>query len=160
MSRNLLPIFSSMSFMISSFTCCYSVAQLHPTLCNPMVCSTPGFPVLHQLQELAQTHVHWVSDAVQLSHPLLSPSPPALNLSRIRVFSNKLALHIRWLKILIRVSASVLPVNIQGWFPLWLAGVISLMFKGVSGVFSAPQFKGINSLAFCQRIDRVSITYI
>ena len=54
-----------------------SVAQSCQTLCDPMGCSTPGFPAL----ELAQTHVHWVSDASQLSHPLLSPSPPAFNLS-------------------------------------------------------------------------------
>ena len=52
------------------------------TLCDPMDCSTPGFPVHHQLPELAQTHVHRVSDAIQPSHPLLSPSPPAFNLSQ------------------------------------------------------------------------------
>ena len=51
-------------------------------LCDPMVCSTPGFPVHHQLSELAQTHVHQVSDAIQPSHPLSSPFPPAFNLSQ------------------------------------------------------------------------------
>ena len=61
--------------------CCCWVAKLCPTLCNSMNCSTPGFPVLHYLQEFAQTHVHWVNDAIQPSHPLLSPSPLALNLS-------------------------------------------------------------------------------
>ena len=50
--------------------------------CDPMDCSTPGLPVHHQLPELAQTHVHRVSDAIQPSHPLLSPSPPAFNLSQ------------------------------------------------------------------------------
>ena len=59
-----------------------SVAQSCPTLCDPMDCSMPGFPVHHQLWELAQTHVHWVSDAIQPSHLLSSPSPPALNLSQ------------------------------------------------------------------------------
>ena len=59
-----------------------SVTQSCPTLCDPMDCSTPGFPVHHQLLELAQTHVHPVSDAIQPSHPLLSPSPPAFNLSQ------------------------------------------------------------------------------
>ena len=59
-----------------------SVAQLCLTLCNPMYCSTPGFPVHHELPELTQTHVHWVSDAIQPSHPLSSPSPPAFNLSQ------------------------------------------------------------------------------
>ena len=67
-------IFSSVQFS--------SVAQLCPTLCDPMNCSTPGLPVHRQLPEFTQTHVHWVSDAVQPSHPLSSPSPPAFILSQ------------------------------------------------------------------------------
>ena len=59
-----------------------SVAQSCPTLCNSMNCNTPGLPVHHQLPEFTQTHVHWVGDAIQPSHPLSSPSPPALNLSQ------------------------------------------------------------------------------
>ena len=59
-----------------------SVAQSCPTLCNAIDCTTPGFSVHHQLWELAQTHVHWVGDAIQPSHPLSSPSPPAINLSQ------------------------------------------------------------------------------
>ena len=59
-----------------------SVAQLCPTLCDPMVCSTPGFPVYHQILEPTQTHVHRVGDVIQPSHPLLSPSPPIFNLSQ------------------------------------------------------------------------------
>ena len=59
-----------------------SVAQLCPILCNPMDCSTPDFPVHHQLPELAQTHDHPVGDAIHPSHPLSSPSPPAFNLSQ------------------------------------------------------------------------------
>ena len=59
-----------------------SVAQSCLTLCDPMNCSTPGFPVHHQLLEFTQTHVHWVGDAIQPSYPLLSPSPPAFNLSQ------------------------------------------------------------------------------
>ena len=66
-----------------------SVSRSHPNLCNPMNCNMPGFPVHHQLPELAQTHVYQVSDAIQSAHPLLSPSPPAFNLSR---FSNYIAL--------------------------------------------------------------------
>ena len=58
-----------------------SVAQSCPTLCDPMDCSTPGFPVLHYLPEFAQTHVLWVDDAIQPSHPLSLPSLPSLNLS-------------------------------------------------------------------------------
>ena len=59
-----------------------SVAQSCPTLCNPKYCSIPDFPVHHQLLELAQTHVHWVTNAIQPSHPLSSPSPPTFNLSQ------------------------------------------------------------------------------
>ena len=69
---------SSWSTCIHQFS---SVTQLCLTVCNHMNCSMPGFPVHHQLLELARTHVHWVSDAIQPSHPLSSPSPPALNLS-------------------------------------------------------------------------------
>ena len=61
--------------------CCCSVSQSCLTLCDPMGCSMPGFPVLHHLPEFAQTHVHWVSDAIWSSHPLLSPFPSALCLS-------------------------------------------------------------------------------
>ena len=72
-----------------------SVTQSCPTLCDPIDCSTPGFPVHHPLLELAQTHVHWVSDAIQPSHSLLSPSPP---FPSIRVFWNVSVLCIRWPK--------------------------------------------------------------
>ena len=75
-----------------------SVTQSCLTLCNPMNRSAPGLPVHHQLLESTQTHVHWVGDAIQPSHPLLSPSPPALNLSQHQVFSNESALPIRWLE--------------------------------------------------------------
>ena len=60
-----------------------SVTQLCPTLCDPMDCSTPGFPVHHQLPEFVQIHVHWVSDTIQPSHPLSSPSPRAFGLSTL-----------------------------------------------------------------------------
>ena len=69
----------------------------HVRLCDPMECSTPGLPVLHHLAEFAQTHVHWISNVIQPSCLLLTPSPPAIFPS-IRVFSNESALHIRWPK--------------------------------------------------------------
>ena len=72
---------SKQSYVLRSSSCCFSVAHLCPTLCDPMDCSTPGFPV-HHLLELAQTHVHWVSDAIQPSLLLLSLSTPAINLSQ------------------------------------------------------------------------------
>ena len=75
-----------------------SVAQSCPTLCDTMNRSTPGLPVHHQLLELTQTHVHQVSDAIQPSHPLSSPSPPALNPPSIRIFSNESTLRMRWPK--------------------------------------------------------------
>ena len=75
-----------------------SVAQSYPTLCDPVNRSTPGLPVHHQLPEFTQTHVHRVGDAIQPSHPLLSPSPPAPNPSSIRVFSNESTLRMRWPK--------------------------------------------------------------
>ena len=75
-----------------------SVPQSCPTVCKPMDCSTPGFPVHHQFLELTQTHVHLISDAIQPSHPLSSPFLlPSIFLS-IRVFSNESVLHIRWPK--------------------------------------------------------------
>ena len=77
--------------MISSVQSC-------PTLWDPMDYSMPGFPVHHQLLELTQIHVHWVIDAIQPSHPLLSPSPPTSIFPSNRVFSNKSVLHIRWPK--------------------------------------------------------------
>ena len=87
-----------------------SVVQLCLTLCNPMDCSTHGFPVHHQLLEFTQTHVHQVSDVIQPSHPLSSPSPPAFNLSQHQVFSNESVLHIRWPKYL-SLSFNISPSN-------------------------------------------------
>ena len=84
------------TFLVTMFVC--SVAQLCLTLCKPMESSTPGFPVLHYLLEFAQMHVHWVSDAIQPSRPLSSPSPPAFNFPGIRIFSSESALWIRWPK--------------------------------------------------------------
>ena len=93
--------------------CCYcsSVAKLCPTLRDPMDCNTPGFHVLHYFPEFAQIHVHWVSDAIQPSHPLSSPSPPALNLSQHQIaFASELVLHIRWPKYW-SLRFSIIPSN-------------------------------------------------
>ena len=75
-----------------------SVTQSCPTLCDPMNSSTPGLPVHHQLPEFTQTHVHRVSDTIQPSHPLSSPSPPAPNPSQHQVSSNESTLCMRWPK--------------------------------------------------------------
>ena len=74
-------------------------------------------PILHHLPKFAQTHVHWVSDAIQPSHPLLSITPLPSIFSSIAVFSNESVIHIRW-------PALVLPMNIQDWFPLWSTGLV------------------------------------
>ena len=87
-----------------------SVTQSCPSLCDPMDYTTPGFPVHHQLQESTQTHVHWVSDAIQPSHSLPSPSPPSFNFASIRVFSTKSVLRLRWPKYW-SFSFSISPFN-------------------------------------------------
>ena len=114
-----------------------SVAQSCPTLCKTMDCSTPGFPVHHHLLELAQTHVHRVSDTIQPSHPLSSPfsscpqSFPASGFFQMNQFFESGGQSIG-----VSASASVLPMNIQDWFPLGRTGWISLLSKGLSRVFS------------------------
>ena len=118
--------------------CCCSVAKPCPTLSNPMDCSTLGFPVLHHLSEFAQVHVHWISDAIQPSHPLLFP--PSVFPS-IRVFSGESVLHIRWPKFGASASASVLPVNIQRWFPLGWTGWISLQSRGLKSLLQHHSLK-------------------
>ena len=120
-----------------------------------MDCSTPGFPVHHQLPQLAQTHVH--QSVMPSNHLILCL--PLLFLSSIfpsiRVFSNELILHMRWPKY-ISFSSSVLPMNIQDRFPLGLTGLISLQPKGLSRVFSNTtvhkhQFFSVQ-LSLCQTL--------
>ena len=100
---------------------------------NPMDSSTPGFSVLHYLLKFAQAHVHWISEAIQPSHPLPPSFPPAFS-PRIRIFSNESALHTRWPKYW-SFSFSISTSN-EYWFPLGLTGWISLQSKGLSRVFS------------------------
>ena len=117
-------------------SCRCSVAQSYLTLFDSMDCSTLGFLVLHFLQEFAQTRVYWVSDANPSSHPCC----PLLLLSvfpSIRVFSPELALCISWPE-LASALASVLPMNIQGWFPLGLTkGNDLLDLLGVQGTLKS-----------------------
>ena len=113
-----------------------SVAQSCLTLCDLMDCSMPGLPVHHQLPEFTQTHVHWVGDATQPSHPLSSPSSFTFNLFQHKVFSSEPVLHISGQSIGVSASASFPPKKSQGWFPLEWTGWISLQSKGLSRVFS------------------------
>ena len=140
----------SSSFWESNYTyascCCCSVTQLYPTLYSPMDCGSPGFTVLHYLPELAQTHVHWVDDAIQPSHLL---SPPS---SALKSFPASESFSVTWLftsgdqSIGALASPSVLPINIQGWFPLGLTSLISLLQMDSQQSFPAPQLKSINYL--------------
>ena len=110
-----------------------SVTQLCPTLCDPMDCSMPGLPVHHQLLEFTQTHVHWVGDAIQPSHPVSSPFPPAFNLSQHRCL-------FKWVSSSHQVAKVLefqLPMNTQDWSPLGWTGWLSLQTKGLSRVFSS-----------------------
>ena len=112
-----------------------------------MNCSTPGLPVHHHLPELAQTHVHQVIDAIQPSHPLSSPCPPALNLSKLRVFSNESVLQIRWPKYW-SFNFNISPSNEHpGRSPLGWTGWISLQSKGLSRVFQHHSSKA--SILLC-----------
>ena len=121
--------------ILTLFQCCGSVIKSCPTLCDPMNCSTSGFPILHYLLEFAQTHVHWVGDAIQPSSSLSLFSCP-------QSFPASGSFPVSWLFVSesrstgASASASVLPVNIQGCFPLGLTGGICLQSKGLSRVFS------------------------
>ena len=109
------------------------VTQMCPTLCDPMDCSRPGLPVHHQLLEFTQTHVHRVGDAIQPSHFLWSPSPPAFNLSQHQGLLNESVLHIRWPKywriLLLRCLLIVSGLLRLGWacFSLTLHIQLSLL---------------------------------
>ena len=119
-------LFSSVQFS--------SVTQSCPTVCDPMNYSMPGLPVHHQLPEFTQTHVHWVGDAIQPSHPLLSPSPPVPSPSQHQGL-------FKWVNSLHEVAkvsalASFLPKNTQGWSPLEWTAWISLQSKGFSNLLA------------------------
>ena len=127
---------------------CCSVTKLCPTLCNSMTWSMLGFPVFYYLPEFVRTYVHWVSDAIQLSHPLLSPSLPAPNLSQHQgVFQWVVSSH---------QVARVLAIQLQHqsfqwissvhWFPLGLTCWISLKSKDFKESSTVPQFKKTNAL--------------
>ena len=131
-----LKMIRRVNFMLCVFCGC-SVAQSCPTLFNPMDCSTPGLPVPHHLLKFAQVHVHCIGDAIQPSLPLMPSSPSALNLSQHQRLFSELAVHINDQNTGASASASVLPVNMQGCPPLKLTDLISLLSKGLPGVFSS-----------------------
>ena len=117
--------------------CCYSVTHLCPAPCDPVDCSTTGFPVLHYLSEFAQTYVHWVG----ANHPTISSYVVPFSYCP-QSFPASGSFAVSWLlpsggqSTGASASASVLAMNSQGWFPLGLTGLISLLSKGLSRVFS------------------------
>ena len=127
-----------------------SVAQSCPTPCDPLNCSTPGLPVHHQLPEFTQTHVHWVG---RWCHPTISPSVIPF-FSHLQSFPATGPFPVSQLfasggqSIGVSASASILPMNIQDWFPLGLTSLISLQSKWLSRVFSNTIIQSINSSVF------------
>ena len=113
-----------------------SVTQSCPTLCDPMSHRTPGLPVHQQLPEFTQTHVHWVSDAIQSSHSVIPFSSHLQSFPASGSFQMTQFFTSGGQNIGASASASVLPMNVQGWFSLWLTGLISLQSKGLPRVFS------------------------
>ena len=123
--------------------CCWWVAKLCPTLCDPMDYSMPISSVLHHFLEFTHTHIHWVGDTNHLifSHPLLLQSFLVSGSFPMSCLFESGGQDIR-----VSASASVLPMNIQGWFPLGLTGLISLQSRGCQEFSPTPQFKSIKSL--------------
>ena len=148
--KSLSQLFSSVQFN--------SVSQSYPTICNPINCSMPGLPVHHQLPEFAHTHVHWVSDAVQPSHPLWSPSPPALkSFPASGSFPVSQFLASGGQNIGVSASTSVLPMNIQDWFPLGWTGQISLQSKGLSSLLQHHSSK--TEILWCSAFFTVQLSH-
>ena len=123
------PLWTVSSYQFSSVT------QLCLTLSDPMDCSTPGCHVHHQLPELAQIHVHRFGDAIQPSHPVIPFSSCLQSFPASGSFPKSQFFESGGQSIKASASASLLPMNIQDWFPLGLTGWISLLPKGLSRVF-------------------------
>ena len=128
----MLPCSGMIFFFFTQFSL---VAQSCPTLCDLMNRSIPGLPVRHQLPESNQTHVHWVCDAIQPSHPLSSPSPLPSIFPSIRVFSNESALRIQWPKYW-SFSFSISPSNEHSGLICRMDWLDLLEVQGLSRVFS------------------------
>ena len=137
-SLKTFPSFDPHSLTISSVQFS-SVAQSCTTLCNPMDCSSPGLPIHHQLPECTQTHVHWVGYAISSSvvcfssHHQSFPAPGSLQVSQFFSSDNR--------SIGVSASASILPMNIQDWFPLGWTGWLSLQSKELARVLTNTTFQ-------------------
>ena len=129
----------TITVLLIGYCCCSClIAKSCSTLCDLMKCSMPGFSVLYYLPKIVQTHAHCVNDAIQPVHPPLSPSPLA---PQSFPASGSFPMSQLWASggqsNGVSASASVLPMNIQNWFPLGLTGLISLLSKLFSRVFSS-----------------------
>ena len=135
------------SVIILAVIKCCSVTKLCPALCGPRDCGAPGSSVLRYLLECAQIHMHGVGDALSPSHPLLSP-PFAFNLSQHESFPLCWIFASGGQSIGPSASGSILPINIQCWFPLGLTGLISLQPKGLLTVLYAktPRIQASSNL--------------
>ena len=124
-----------------------SVTQSCPTLDSPVDCSRAGLPVHHQLPELTQAHVHRVSDAIQPSHPVIPFSSCLQSFPATGSFPVSQFFTSGGQRIGVSASASVLPMNVQDWFPLGWTGWISFCPRDSQQSSPTPQFKSINSSA-------------
>ena len=147
LDNQICPFLFSKIIEIFIFSLNCSVSKSCLTPCDPMDCSVPGFSVLHYLPELAQTHVHWVGDAIQPSHPLSSPSPPAFNLSQHQGL-------FKWVSSSHQVG-TVLELQLQHQSFKWIFRIYFLHDwlvwfyccpRDSQESSPAPQFKSINSL--------------
>ena len=135
-----------------------SVAQPCPTLCNPMDCSTPGLPVHHQLLELSQTHVHRVSDAIQPSHPLSPPSPPAFSLSQHQGLFQWVSSSPQVSKVLeFQLQHQSFQWTLKNWFPSGWTGWISLQSKGLKSLLQHHSSKA--SVLQCSESQLVGLFF-
>ena len=132
--------------------CSCSVAKSSLTLCDPMDCSMTGFPVLHYLPESAQIHVHWIDDAIQPSHPLSSPFsscpqsfPASGSFPMTQFFASG------GQSIGASASASILPMNIQGWFPLGLTDLSCLKDATHQNLMGVAEKKKIMHKKLCNK---------
>ena len=134
-------------------TCCCSVPKSCPTPCNPMECNTPDFPILHHLPELTQTHICWVSDAIQPSQPLSSPSPPALSLSQHQgLFQRVGSLH---------QVAKVLEFQLQHQHQSFQRIIrVDFLYDWLAGSPCSPRDSQESSASQCERINSSALSLL
>ena len=159
----MFPFYTKTKDMTSIFS---SVAQSCPTLCDPIDCSTLGFPVNHQLPELAQTQVHWICDDIQTSHPPLSPSPPAFNLSQhqglFKWVSSLLSLSCVWFFVTPWTAARQASLSISNsWNRLKLVSIVSVMPSNhlIPSNLRSHSKRTLSDALLCWAVGSLVVTY-